>query len=138
MVAEVHWATGACLVVRADDYWRVGGLDERFFAHCEEIDFCWRLRLKGRKVYCVPDSQVYHLGGGTLPQDNPRKTFLNFRNNLTMLYKNLPESDLKPVMRMRWWLDYVAAFQTLLFKGNFADCKAIFRARRAYKKWKKG
>lgn len=137
-VAEIHWATGACLIVRAEDYWRVGGLDGRFFAHCEEIDFCWRLRLIGRKIYCVPASQVFHFGGGTLPKGNPRKTFLNFRNSLTMLYKNLPESDLKPVMRMRWWLDYVAAFQTLLFKGNFADCKAIFRARRAYKKWKKG
>ena len=137
-VAEIHWATGACLMVRAEDYWRVGGLDGRFFAHCEEIDFCWRLRLIGRKIYCVPASHVFHFGGGTLPKGNPRKTFLNFRNSLTMLYKNLPESDLKPVMRMRWWLDYVAAFQTLLFKGNFADCKAIFRARRAYKKWKKG
>ena len=136
-VEEIHWATGACLMVRAEDYWRVGGLDGRFFAHCEEIDFCWRLRQFGRKIYCVPDSKVYHLGGGTLPKGNPRKTFLNFRNSLTMLYKNLPEAELKPVMRMRWWLDYIAAFQTLLLKGNMADCKAIFSARRAFRKWKK-
>ena len=133
---EIHWATGACLMVRSEDYWRVGGLDGRFFAHCEEIDLCWRLRLLGRKIYCVPESQAYHLGGGTLPQGNSRKTFLNFRNNLTMLYKNLPEGELRPVMRVRWWLDYLAAFQTLFCNGNVADFKAVCRARRAFRKWR--
>ena len=83
--AEVLWATGACLFIRSEDYWRVGGLDGRFFAHCEEIDLCWRLNIVGRKVICMPESKVYHLGGGTLPKGNPMKTFLNFRNNLTML-----------------------------------------------------
>ena len=132
---EILWASGACLLIRSKDYWEVGGLDARFFAHNEEIDLCWRLRLMGRKIYCVPDSYVYHVGGGTLPKGNPIKTFLNFRNNLTMLYKNLPENELRPVMRMRWFLDYLAAFQTLLLNGNIGDFKAIFRARKAFKKW---
>lgn len=135
-LADIHWATGACLVIRSVDYWRVGGLDHRFFAHNEEIDLCWRLRLLGRRIVCVPESRVYHVGGGTLPKGNPRKTFLNFRNNLTMLYKNLPEADLKPVMRMRWWLDHLAAFQTLLLNGNLGDFMAILRARRAFRQWR--
>lgn len=134
---EVHWATGACLMIRAEDYWRVGGLDGRFFAHNEEIDLCWRLRLLGRAIVCVPRSVVYHVGGGTLPKGNPKKTFLNFRNNLTMLYKNLPREELGRVMRWRWVLDYVAAFQTLVFNRNMADFKAIYRARRAFKQWRK-
>ena len=129
----VHWATGACLMIRSKDYWQAGGLDGRFFAHQEEIDLCWRLRLMGRKIACLPDSVVYHLGGGTLPKGNPRKTFLNFRNNLTMLYKCLPDKELRRVMRLRWWLDYLAAWQTLVFGGNWADFKAIFKARRAFK-----
>ena len=132
---EVMWATGACLMVRASDYFRYGGLDARFFAHNEEIDLCWRFRLMGRKVFCVTDSKVYHLGGGTLPKGNPRKTFLNFRNNLTMLYKNLPEKELHRVMVERWFLDYLAALQTLLLNRNWGDCKAIFQARRAFWKW---
>lgn len=136
-IAEVAWATGACLMVRSKDYWDANGLDGRFFAHNEEIDFCWRLRLMGRKIYCVPQSVVYHVGGGTLPQGNPRKTYLNFRNNLTMLYKNLPEKELKGVMCKRWVLDYVAAFQTLLVNGNWRDFMAIWRARRDFKRWKK-
>lgn len=134
--AEVLWATGACLMIRSADYWKVGGLDGRFFAHNEEIDLCWRLRMAGKKVCCIPDSQVYHVGGGTLPKGNPMKTYLNFRNNLTMLYKNLPDRELKMVMRVRWWLDYVAAFQTLLCNGNVGDFKAIFRARRVFKRWR--
>ena len=109
---EVLWATGACLFIRSEDYWRVGGLDGRFFAHCEEIDLCWRLNIVGRKVVCLPESKVYHLGGGTLPKGNPMKTFLNFRNNLTMLYKCLPEDELKHVMRWRWFLDYLATLAT--------------------------
>ena len=133
--AEIHWATGACLMIRSRDYWQVGGLDGRFFAHQEEIDLCWRLRIMGRKIVCLPDSVVYHLGGGTLPKGNPQKTFLNFRNNLTMLYKCLPDNELRTVMHRRWWLDYLAAWQTLILGGNFGDFKAIFHARRAFKKW---
>ena len=134
---DVHWATGAALMIRAKDYWDVGGLDARFFAHNEEIDLCWRLRIRGRRIVCVPASYVYHVGGGTLPKSNPMKTFLNFRNNLTMLYKCLPEAELKAVMRWRWWLDYLAAWETLILNRNLGDFKAIYRARRAFKQWRK-
>lgn len=133
---EIFWATGACLMVRSSDYWQVGGFDGRFFAHNEEIDLCWRLRLLGKKIYCEPESYVYHVGGGTLPKSNPMKTFLNFRNNLTMLYKNVPQSDLRKVMFMRLFLDYLAAFETLILKGNFKDFKAIVKARLAFRKWR--
>lgn len=132
---DILWASGACLFIRSKDYWLVNGFDARFFAHNEEIDLCWRLRQEGRRVVCVPESEVYHVGGGTLPKGNPLKTFLNFRNNLTMLYKNLPDEELTQVMRMRWFLDYTAAFQTLLC-GNWGDFKAIFKARKAFKDWR--
>jgi GT2 family glycosyltransferase len=135
--AKVHWATGAALLVRARIYKEVGGLDARFFAHQEEIEMCWRMRIRGYQIYCLPESKAYHVGGGTLPKSNPMKTYLNFRNNLTMLYKCLPEKDLKPVMRLRWFLDYLAAFQTLILKRNIGDFKAIFRARRDFKRWRK-
>ena len=135
-VQQVLWATGACLMIRSKDYWEAGGLDARFFAHNEEIDLCWRLRIMGRKIVCLPDSIVYHLGGGTLPKGNPRKTFLNFRNNLTMLYKCLPYRELYFVMACRWFLDYLAAWQTLIMNHNYGDFKAIYRARRAFKAWK--
>ncbi len=135
-LADIHWATGACLLVRSDAYKEVGGLDDRFFAHCEEIDFCWRLRLKGYKLACIPESKVYHVGGGTLPKGNPMKTYLNFRNNLTMLYKNLCDEELRPVMCRRWWLDRLAAWQTLILNRNLADFKAIYKARRDYKRWR--
>ena len=134
--AEVLWATGACLMVRSNDYWEVGGLDGRFFAHNEEIDLCWRLRQRGRKVYCLPDSQVYHVGGGTLPKSNPHKTYLNFRNNLTMLYKNLPDNEWHNVSRMRLVLDYVAALKMLLLEHNVGEFKAVLRARRDFHRWK--
>lgn len=134
-VCDIHWATGACMMVRRDVYMESGGLDARFFAHNEEIDLCWRMRLFGYRIVCVPDSCVYHFGGGTLPQGNPRKTYLNFRNNLTMLYKNLPDTRIKSVMRWRLALDYVAMLQSLL-KGNIADGKAIRAARRDFNAWK--
>ena len=134
---EILWATGAALMIRSKDYWAVKGLDARFFAHNEEIDLCWRLRIRGRKIVCIPESYVYHVGGGTLPKSNPMKTFLNFRNNLTMLYKCLPDDELKPVMRWRWWLDYLAAWEMLVLKRNVGDFKAVYRARRAFKRWKK-
>ena len=136
-LTDCFWAPGAALLVRSKDYWDVGGLDGRFFAHSEEIDFCWRLRIKGRRIVCVPDSYVYHVGGGTLPKSNSMKTFLNFRNNLTMLYKCLPEEELKPVMRWRWWLDYLAAWEMLILKRNVGDFKAVYKARRAFRRWRK-
>jgi len=134
---EVLWATGACLMIRAQDYWKAGGLDGRFFAHNEEIDLCWRLRLQGRVGVCIPDSEVYHVGGGTLPKGNPMKTYLNFRNNLTMLYKNLSDRELLGVMRMRFFLDWLAAFQMLLLGRSWGDFKAVAKARRDFKRWKK-
>ena len=132
----ILWATGACMMIRSSDYWNAGGFDGRFFAHNEEIDLCWRLRLLGRKVYCIPDSAVFHLGGGTLPKSNPMKTYLNFRNNLTMLYKNLPDSELRKVMRMRFWLDWLAALQMLVLGRSIGDFKAVIKARMAFKAWK--
>ncbi len=134
--ADILWATGAALFVRARIYKEVGGLDGRFFAHNEEIDLCWRLRLRGYRVVCIPESQVYHVGGGTLPKSNPMKTFLNFRNNLTMLYKCLSDDELGHVMRMRWFLDYLAAWEMLLLKRNWGDFCAVYRARRAFKRWR--
>lgn len=133
---DVLWATGAALLIRSKDYWEAGGLDGRFFAHNEEIDLCWRLRIRGRRVCCVPASRVYHVGGGTLPKSNPMKTYLNFRNNLTMLYKCLPDAELKHVMRIRWWLDYLAAWEMLLLKRHWGDFCAVWRARRAFKQWR--
>ena len=134
---DILWATGAALMIRSKDYWEAGGLDGRFFAHNEEIDLCWRLRIRGRRIVCLPESYVYHVGGGTLPKGNPMKTFLNFRNNLTMLYKCLPDKDLKRVMRWRWWLDYLAAWEMLILKRNVGDFRAVYRARRAFKRWRK-
>lgn len=134
--AEVLWATGACMMIRATDYWQTGGFDERFFAHNEEIDLCWRLRMAGKKIFCVPDSHVWHVGGGTLPKSNPMKTYLNFRNNLTMLYKNLPDEELPKVMLIRLFLDWIAAIQFFI-TGKTGDAKAVIRGRRAFKQWKK-
>lgn len=134
-IAEIHWATGACMVVRREIYLLHGGLDSKFFAHNEEIDFCWRVRHYGWKIYCVPESCVWHVGGGTLPQGNPRKTYLNFRNNLLMLFKNLPQSSLRSVMLWRALLDGVAMVQAIL-SGRHKDAKAIVKARHDYRKMK--
>ncbi len=136
-VAEILWATGACMMIRAVDYWKSGGLDGRFFAHNEEIDLCWRLRLQGRAGVCVPQSVVYHVGGGTLPKGNPMKTYLNFRNNLTMLYKNLSAEELPGVMRMRFFLDWIAALEMLVLGRSWGDFKAVLRGRRDFKRWRK-
>lgn len=131
-VYDCLWATGACLMIRSADWKEVGGLDDRFFAHQEEIDLCWRLRSRGRGVVCVTESVVYHLGGGTLPQGNPRKTFLNFRNNLLLLYKNLPESELAHVMRVRFWLDALASLQFLL-TCQWGSFVAVWKARKEFR-----
>lgn len=132
-VMPIFWASGAALFIRLEDYKSAGGLDGRFFAHMEEIDLCWRLRSRGRQIVCVPDSVVYHVGGATLKKENPRKTFLNFRNNLVMLYKNLPDDELRKVMLVRGALDYLAAFSFLL-KGTPDNAKAVIKARYEYKK----
>lgn len=134
-VVPLFWATGAALMVRRTDWLEVGGLDGRFFAHMEEIDLCWRLRLRQRTIVCISESSVYHVGGATLSKENPRKTFLNFRNNLLMLYKNLPEQELSSVMRIRCLLDWIAAAKFLLTDG-IENAKAVFAARREFKKMK--
>lgn len=130
-VCPIFWATGAALLVRTDVYRKEGGLDKRFFAHMEEIDFCWRLRSRNYRIYCIPQSTVYHVGGGTLPKSHPRKTFLNFRNNLLMLYKNLPEERLNSTLRIRYFLDLVAALKMLL-SGQVKESMAIVKALRTF------
>ena len=130
-VAPIFWATGAALFIRLKDYREAGGLDGRFFAHMEEIDLCWRLRARGRGIVCIPQSVVYHVGAATLKKENPRKTFLNFRNNLLMLYKNLPEKDLKKVLQVRVLLDWVAACVFLL-KGDGKNFRAVIKARKEF------
>ena len=131
-VASVFWASGAALFIRLKDYREVGGLDGRFFAHMEEIDLCWRLGSRGRGLVCVPQSVVYHVGAATLKKESPRKTFLNFRNNLLMLYKNLPEAELKRVLRIRGLLDIVAMVVFFL-KGEKDNAKAVIQARKEFK-----
>lgn len=131
-IVPIFWATGAALFIRRADYLNIGGLDGRFFAHMEEIDLCWRLRSRGRGIVCIPQSVVYHVGGATLKKENPRKTFLNFRNNLVMLYKNLPQEEFDKVMRVRTCLDYVAAL-TFLLKGDISNARAVISARGEYK-----
>lgn len=126
-VKEIFWATGACMFVRADLYHKFGGLDGDFFAHMEEIDFCWRLKNSGYKIMYCPDSMVFHVGGGTLPKSSSRKTYLNFRNNFSLLYKNLPKGRIFPVFASRLLLDGLAGFSFLL-KGGFADLLAVIRA----------
>lgn len=137
-VAPIFWATGACLLVRTQTYKKLGGLDANFFAHQEEIDLCWRIHhtTPHSFILSLPSSSVYHVGGGTLGYENPRKTFLNFRNNLLMLRKNLPLSYLWWIMFIRFFMDYLAALQMLL-TGQVSNAKAVFQARWAYHKIKK-
>lgn len=129
--ALVNWATGACLMVRADVYWKVGGLDEYFFAHMEEIDLCWRIQRAGFQVAAVAESQVKHVGGGTLEQGNPFKTFLNFRNNLILLYKNLTGWQKFFVILFRMIADGLAGIKFLL-AGDIALTIAILKAHFAF------
>jgi len=124
---EIFWATGAALFVRSEIYHQLGGLDEDFFAHMEEIDFCWRIKNLGYKVMVQPKSVVYHVGGGTLPKQNSLKTFLNFRNNHFLLVKNLPNNRLLITGLMRFFLD-IAAACLFLAKGNYKDFFAVFKA----------
>ncbi|MDX1954005.1 MAG: glycosyltransferase family 2 protein [Chitinophagaceae bacterium] len=132
--APIFWASGAAMFVRASVYHEMKGFDEFFFAHQEEIDLCWRMHLAGYRIYSCPESVVYHVGGGTLPHGNTLKTFLNFRNNLIMLYKNWPWT-------VKWWklpfrmaLDGVSAWKGLL-AGQGGYFKAIIRAHLAFVKW---
>ena len=113
-IRQIFWASGACMMVRRVDFIDYGGFDENFFTHQEEIDFCWRVNARGRTIYYIPNSTVYHLGGGTLSQTNPRKTYYNFRNNMLMIYKNLNTPRLIPLAIIRFFLDYLAAFVYLI------------------------
>lgn len=124
---RVFWASGACLAVRSSSYFKAGGLDDLFFAHMEEIDLCWRLQNLGQFVYCLPRSVVYHVGGGSLPNNNPRKIYLNYRNNLYLLFKNLSSGRLLPVIFTRMLMDVVSAF-VYLFQGSVSFSFAVVKA----------
>lgn len=134
---DVFWASGAALMIRNEVYKNNGGLDGRFFAHMEEIDLCWRLRSRGYRIACVPQSHVYHVGGATLKKENPQKTYLNFRNNLLMIYKNAPDCQLKKIMLFRKVFDNVAALK-FLASGDYAAFKAVRKARRDFKAMRAG
>lgn len=128
------WASGAALFVKAKVYHEMGGLDEYFFAHQEEIDLCWRMQLAGYKVYVQPASVVYHMGGGTLPKGNSKKTYLNFRNNLIMMAKNLPLGEALWKISIRFGLDAVSAWKTLL-GGDAGYFLAVSKAHIHFFKW---
>ncbi|MCW5907070.1 MAG: glycosyltransferase family 2 protein [Chitinophagales bacterium] len=131
-IVDIFWATGACLFIRSEAYRNAGGLDEDFFAHQEEIDLCWRLKSMGMRVVCVPQSVVYHVGGGSLAYDNPQKTYLNFRNSLFMLFKNLPASALWWRLLIRFQMDELAAMRSVFKNGNFKIFFAILKANLAF------
>ena len=130
-ITDVDWTSGACMCVRTNVYKELGGLDASFFAHMEEIDLCWRMRNAGWRLVCLPQSVVYHLGGGSLHYDSPRKTYLNHRNNLIMIKKNKKHPI--GVLFVRFFLDYAAACLYLL-QGRWGAFKAVFQARRDYHK----
>lgn len=124
---EVFWASGACLFIRSKIYWEAGGLDDDFFAHMEEIDLNWRIKNLGYSNWCIPNSVVYHVGGGTLPNNNPRKLYYNYRNSLYMLFKNLPKRRVFPIVFLRMVLDGFSALAYLI-NGKFSFFKAVFMA----------
>lgn len=124
---EVFWTSGACMFVRSKSYWEANGLDDDFFAHMEEIDLCWRLKNLGYGNWCIPASSVYHVGGGTLPNNNPRKLYYNYRNSLYMLFKNLPKSKLYHTILLRMILDGLSAI-AYLFHGKLGFFKAVLHA----------
>ena len=135
---EVFWASGACMMIRAALYHHLGGLDESFFAHMEEIDLCWRARLLGYQIWCIPASAVRHVGGGTLPNDSPRKLYLNYRNNLLMLRKNLPAGgSYRRRIRRRMCMDRLSALIYLL-TGRGKSFAAVCRAHRDYRRMRAG
>lgn len=131
--AQVFWASGAAMMVRSDLYRKLGGLDNSFFAHMEEIDFCWRAQLSGSEVWVFPSSVVYHVGGGTLPNNSPKKLYYNYRNNLLMLYKNLPVSGLYTTLLLRMLLDGLSAL-VYLFQGKISFFLSVWRAHKDFYK----
>lgn len=131
---EVFWASGAAMLIKSEVYHRLKGFDEYFFAHQEEIDLCWRIHLAGHRIFCCPQSVIYHVGGGTLPRGNSRKTFLNFRNNQILLAKNLSWSEKWWKIPFRLFLDQVSAVKGLL-SGDAGYFVAIFKAHLAFFDW---
>ena len=130
---NVFWSSGACMIVRADAWKKCGGFDPDFFAHMEEIDLCWRFHKAGYRVCYLPDSVIYHVGGGTLPYSSPLKTYLNFRNSLFLLYKNLPDKKFNTILFIRKLLDGMAAI-FFLSKGSLKSVKAVWNAHMDYYK----
>ncbi|VAW09847.1 Glycosyltransferase [hydrothermal vent metagenome] len=126
-VHEIFWATGACMFIKKELFESLGGFDEDYFAHQEEVDLCWRAKNQGHKVYYVGASKVYHLGGSTLNNMNPKKTYLNFRNSLFSITKNLPRRKAFTIIAIRLLLDGVAAMRFVL-QLKFSHCFAILRA----------
>ncbi|MDP9041433.1 MAG: glycosyltransferase family 2 protein [Bacteroidota bacterium] len=133
-VQPIFWASGAALFVRAELFHLAKGFDTYFFTHMEEIDFCWRLQLMGYSIYACPVSVVYHIGGGTLPKGNERKVFLNFRNNMIMLAKNLPRTQSFWKIPLRVLMDFTSAFKSL-FAGQIVYFLAVWEAHLAFFKW---
>lgn len=133
---DVCWASGAALIVRTSLYRELGGLDPKFFAHMEEIDLCCRMHAAGARVCALSDCEVYHVGGASLNQGNPQKTYLNFRNNLLLLHKNLPKAKGKRVLFFRRLADTLA-FGMFLLKGDFANAKAVIKAHNDFRKMRK-
>ncbi len=131
--SKIFWATGACFLIKREAWEKAEGLDARFFAHMEEIDLCWSLQLMVYEIYTCPKSIVYHMGGGTLSNLSPRKTFLNFRNNLLMLHKNLHPSERNRVILMRKFLDGLAACFFIL-QGKISHIPQVWKAHRAFAK----
>jgi GT2 family glycosyltransferase len=130
-IEEIFWASGAALMIKSEVFHKVGGFDPFFFAHQEEIDLCWRIHNIGYKIFACPQAVVYHVGGGTLPQGNTRKTFLNFRNNLIMLSKNLNPAEAFQKIALRLLLDQVTAWKGLL-SGDKGYFFAIQKAQLAF------
>lgn len=135
-VISVFWATGAALMVRSDLYLEVGGLDKDFFAHMEEIDLCWRILLAGFDIKVIPQSVAYHLGGGSLPASNPRKTYLNFRNNLLLLHKNLPDSTRSRKLFIRRLYDTIA-WAKFMLTFDFKNANAILKAHNDFRRMRR-
>jgi GT2 family glycosyltransferase len=126
-IAECMWVSGAALMIKKALFDKLGGFDEDFFAHQEEIDLCWRAKRIGQNVKIIPDSYVFHVGGGTLPKSNPFKTFLNFRNNLFLIQKNTPNPERIKILFVRFFLDFIAATR-MLFQFNFGEFFAVYKA----------